>query len=177
MLILILSLAFCTVVAASYAAIPIVYEKAALAGSRREQKFSNTIEQLLPQAQAKKMGATEVHIVGGFHPKLQLDYYEDMMRVIKNAAVRMLAVAINGVLMLEARKAPTSNQIVKPSRKRTRITRAGKARLSDLEMNIVLEMEKIRYIQIRLRGFCKIVRTACKKWFRGFSNLIRLATT
>lgn len=32
---------------------------------------------------AKQMGATEVHIVGGFHPKLQLDYYENMMRVIK----------------------------------------------------------------------------------------------
>ena len=34
-------------------------------------------------AQAKNMGATEVHIVGGFHPNLQLDYYEDMMRIIK----------------------------------------------------------------------------------------------
>ncbi len=33
---------------------------------------------------AKQMGATEVHIVGGFHPKLQLDYYEDMMRAIKS---------------------------------------------------------------------------------------------
>ena len=32
---------------------------------------------------AKQMGATEVHIVGGFHPKLPLDYYEDMMRTIK----------------------------------------------------------------------------------------------
>jgi aminodeoxyfutalosine synthase len=32
---------------------------------------------------AKQMGATEVHIVGGFHPKLQLDYYENMMRTIK----------------------------------------------------------------------------------------------
>jgi len=32
---------------------------------------------------AKQMGATEVHIVGGFHPKLGLDYYEDMMRAIK----------------------------------------------------------------------------------------------
>ena len=29
---------------------------------------------------AKQMGATEVHIVGGFHPKLPLEYYEDMMR-------------------------------------------------------------------------------------------------
>ena len=26
---------------------------------------------------AKQMGATEVHIVGGFHPKLPLEYYED----------------------------------------------------------------------------------------------------
>lgn len=34
-------------------------------------------------ATAKQMGATEVHIVGGFHPKLPLDYYENMMRIIK----------------------------------------------------------------------------------------------
>jgi aminodeoxyfutalosine synthase len=34
-------------------------------------------------AAAKQLGATEVHIVGGFHPKLQLDYYENMMRIIK----------------------------------------------------------------------------------------------
>jgi len=32
---------------------------------------------------AKQMGATEVHIVGGFHPKLPIDYYEDMMKGIK----------------------------------------------------------------------------------------------
>ena len=32
---------------------------------------------------AKEMGATEVHIVGGFHPKLPLDYYEGMMKIIK----------------------------------------------------------------------------------------------
>ena len=34
-------------------------------------------------AAAKSLGATEVHIVGGFHPDLQLDYYENMMRLIK----------------------------------------------------------------------------------------------
>ena len=34
-------------------------------------------------ASAKEMGATEVHIVGGFHPDLQLDYYEKMMSTIK----------------------------------------------------------------------------------------------
>ncbi len=34
---------------------------------------------------AKQMGATEVHIVGGFHPELPLEYYEDMMRAIKKS--------------------------------------------------------------------------------------------
>jgi aminodeoxyfutalosine synthase len=34
---------------------------------------------------AKQMGATEVHIVGGFHPTLPLEYYEDMMRAIKKS--------------------------------------------------------------------------------------------
>jgi aminodeoxyfutalosine synthase len=29
------------------------------------------------------MGCTELHIVGGFHPKLGLDYYENMIRTIK----------------------------------------------------------------------------------------------
>lgn len=33
---------------------------------------------------AVQMGATEVHIVGGFHPNLPLEYYEDMMRTIKS---------------------------------------------------------------------------------------------
>ena len=36
-------------------------------------------------AAASRMGATEVHIVGGFHPRLGLDYYEDMMRAIKRS--------------------------------------------------------------------------------------------
>ena len=30
-----------------------------------------------------QMGATELHIVGGFHPKLGIDYYEDMIRALK----------------------------------------------------------------------------------------------
>ncbi len=34
---------------------------------------------------AKEMGATEVHIVGGFHPELPLEYYEEMFRVIKKS--------------------------------------------------------------------------------------------
>ena len=34
---------------------------------------------------AKEMGATEVHIVGGFHPELPLEYYENMMQIIKKS--------------------------------------------------------------------------------------------
>jgi len=32
---------------------------------------------------AQEMGATEVHIVGGFHPELPIEYYEEMFRAIK----------------------------------------------------------------------------------------------
>src|SRR5690242_11689418 len=34
-------------------------------------------------SKAKELGATEVHIVGGFHPDLPLEYYEEMFRAIK----------------------------------------------------------------------------------------------
>jgi aminodeoxyfutalosine synthase len=48
--------------------------------------YTLTIEQILARARIaiKQMGATEIHIVGGFHPKLGLDYYEDMMKAIKS---------------------------------------------------------------------------------------------
>ena len=46
--------------------------------------YTLTPEQIEKRASAaKNMGATEVHIVGGFHPKLSLDYYESMMKIIK----------------------------------------------------------------------------------------------
>ena len=49
-----------------------------------DDAYTLTPEQIeMRVGQAKKMGATEVHIVGGFHPKLPLDYYEDMMKIIK----------------------------------------------------------------------------------------------
>jgi aminodeoxyfutalosine synthase len=38
---------------------------------------------------AKEMGATEVHIVGGFHPELPLEYYEEMFRAIKKSHPEM----------------------------------------------------------------------------------------
>lgn len=49
-----------------------------------QDAYTLTPEQIEQRvAMAKSMGATEVHIVGGFHPDLPLDYYENMMRIIK----------------------------------------------------------------------------------------------
>ncbi len=46
--------------------------------------YTLTPEQIVKRAsEAKSKGATEMHIVGGFHPKLSLDYYESMMKIIK----------------------------------------------------------------------------------------------
>ena len=49
-----------------------------------DDSYTLTPEQIEKRASAaKKMGATELHIVGGFHPKLALDYYESMLKIIK----------------------------------------------------------------------------------------------
>ena len=49
-----------------------------------EDAYTLTPEQIEQRVGiAETMGATEVHIVGGFHPTLPLEYYEDMMKVIK----------------------------------------------------------------------------------------------
>jgi aminodeoxyfutalosine synthase len=47
--------------------------------------YTLTAEQLIARARiaVKELGATELHIVGGFHPKLGLDYYERMIISIK----------------------------------------------------------------------------------------------
>ena len=49
-----------------------------------DDAYTLTPEQIEKRvATAMELGATEVHIVGGFHPDLQLEYYEQMMSVIK----------------------------------------------------------------------------------------------
>ena len=51
-----------------------------------DDSYTLTPEQIEKRVSAaKSMGATEIHIVGGFHPKLSLDYYESMMKIIKNS--------------------------------------------------------------------------------------------
>ena len=49
-----------------------------------DDAYTLTPEQIEQRvSSAEQLGATEVHIVGGFHPDLPLDYYEKMMKVIK----------------------------------------------------------------------------------------------
>ncbi len=52
-----------------------------------DDAYTLSTEQVVSRAMVavEQMGATELHIVGGFHPKLGLDYYEDMMKAIKAA--------------------------------------------------------------------------------------------
>ena len=48
--------------------------------------YTLSTEQIVARAKdaVDRLGATELHIVGGFHPKLGLDYYEKMMKAIKD---------------------------------------------------------------------------------------------
>ena len=48
--------------------------------------YTLSTEQISTRARIaiKEMGATELHIVGGFHPTLDIDYYENMFVAIKN---------------------------------------------------------------------------------------------
>src|SRR5689334_24141837 len=50
-----------------------------------QDAFTLTTEQIISRARIaiKQLGTTELHIVGGFHPKLGIDYYENMIRAIK----------------------------------------------------------------------------------------------
>jgi aminodeoxyfutalosine synthase len=53
-------------------------------GSEKDA-YTLSTEQIVTRSKiaVEQLGATELHIVGGFHPKLGLDYYENMMRAIK----------------------------------------------------------------------------------------------
>jgi aminodeoxyfutalosine synthase len=52
----------------------------------KEGQFTYDIDDMVRQcAEAYAKGATEVHIVGGLHPKLPFSYYTDMVRGIREA--------------------------------------------------------------------------------------------
>ena len=52
---------------------------------QEDDAYTLTNNQIVERARIaiEQMGATELHIVGGFHPKLGLEYYEKMIRNIK----------------------------------------------------------------------------------------------
>jgi aminodeoxyfutalosine synthase len=52
---------------------------------QEDDAYTLTDTQIVERARIaiKQMGATELHIVGGFHPKLGLEYYENMIKNIK----------------------------------------------------------------------------------------------
>lgn len=53
----------------------------------QEGAYAMTVEEIAAQArQAAAGGATEIHIVGGLHPRLPFSYYTDMLRAIRSAA-------------------------------------------------------------------------------------------
>ncbi len=55
-----------------------------------DDAYTLSAEQITARVSAARgMGATEVHIVGGFHPKLPLEYYEEMLRSIKKSQPAM----------------------------------------------------------------------------------------
>ncbi|MGH7953151.1 MAG: aminofutalosine synthase MqnE [Limisphaerales bacterium] len=52
--------------------------------------FQFSIEEIVEKAkEALKLGATEMHIVGGLHPSLPFSYYTDMLRALKNLDSRL----------------------------------------------------------------------------------------
>ena len=57
-----------------------------------DDAYTLSTDQIVARAKiaVEQMGATELHIVGGFHPKLGLDYYEGMMRAIKAAYPKVM---------------------------------------------------------------------------------------
>ena len=53
----------------------------------QEGAYEYSLDQIRREAQAAHdAGATEMHIVGGLHPTLPFDYYQDMMRIIRKTA-------------------------------------------------------------------------------------------
>ncbi|MEM4339176.1 MAG: radical SAM protein, partial [Candidatus Nitrosocaldus sp.] len=50
-----------------------------------DDAYTLSIEDMVKRAgEGVMMGANELHIVGGFHPRLGLEYYEQMIRAIKS---------------------------------------------------------------------------------------------
>jgi aminodeoxyfutalosine synthase len=63
-----------------------------------EGAYSLALDEICRRAvEAQDEGATEVHIVGGLHPDLPLEYYEEVLRGIRTAAPRLHIKAFTAV--------------------------------------------------------------------------------
>ncbi|HKQ47372.1 MAG TPA: CofH family radical SAM protein [Phycisphaerae bacterium] len=61
-----------------------------MAGDASGDAYEWNVDQIVAQAsEAYRAGATEVHIVGGLHPKLPFSYYVEMCRALRAACPRM----------------------------------------------------------------------------------------
>ncbi|MHC4274107.1 MAG: radical SAM protein [Planctomycetota bacterium] len=66
------------------------------AGQRGAYEYS--LEEIREAAaEAEEAGATEIHIVGGLHPRLPFDYYTGMLNAIRDAAPRLHIKALTAV--------------------------------------------------------------------------------
>ena len=61
-----------------------------------DDAYTLSNEQIVKRAEfaLNDLGATELHIVGGFNPKLGLEYYEDMFKSIKNRFPKVIIKAL-----------------------------------------------------------------------------------
>ncbi|MFI5406037.1 MAG: radical SAM protein [Nitrososphaerales archaeon] len=61
-----------------------------------DDAYTLSNEQIVKRAEfaLHDLGATELHIVGGFNPKLGLEYYEDMFKSIKNRFPKVIIKAL-----------------------------------------------------------------------------------
>jgi aminodeoxyfutalosine synthase len=65
-------------------------EPVALGGHEHDHSYELSIDEIVARAQeAYRHGATEVHIVGGLHPKLPFSYYTNMCSAIRDACPHM----------------------------------------------------------------------------------------
>lgn len=65
---------------------------------KQDGAFQYDIEEMVRQAsEAYARGITEVHIVGGLHPKLPFDYYIEMVRGLKTACPKLKVKAFTAI--------------------------------------------------------------------------------
>ena len=63
-----------------------------------EGAYTLALDEICRRAQeAEREGATEVHIVGGLHPDLAFEFYEETLRAIRNAAPKLHIKAFTAV--------------------------------------------------------------------------------